>query len=73
MQAQTVANFYLAFEQNLAIIPVLNKCDMNNAQPDQVAEQIQQVPDLSLACLCLLRAPSHLLKVFYLAVLQFGS
>jgi translation elongation factor EF-4 len=43
MQAQTVANFYLAFEQNLAIVPVLNKCDMTNAEPDQVADQMQQV------------------------------
>jgi len=43
MQAQTVANFYLAFEQNLAIVPVLNKCDMTNADPDQVADQMQQV------------------------------
>lgn len=43
MQAQTVANFYLAFEQNLAILPVLNKCDMRTAEPDAVAEQMQQV------------------------------
>ena len=43
VQAQTVANFYLAFEQNLAIVPVLNKCDMRTAEPDQVAEQMQQV------------------------------
>ena len=43
MQAQTVANFYLAFEQNLAIVPVLNKCDMASAEPDRVAEQMQQV------------------------------
>lgn len=42
MQAQTVANFYLAFEQNLAILPVLNKCDMPSAEPDRVAEQMQQ-------------------------------
>ena len=43
LQAQTVANFYLAFEQNLAIVPVLNKCDMRTAEPDAVAEQMQQV------------------------------
>lgn len=49
MQAQTVANFYLAFEQNLAILPVLNKCDMRTAQPEEVAEQMQQVPLLRYA------------------------
>ena len=43
LQAQTVANFYLAFEQNLAIVPVLNKCDMISADPNQVADQMQQV------------------------------
>ena len=43
LQAQTVANFYLAFEQNLEIVPLLNKCDMQNAEPDRVAEQMQQV------------------------------
>ncbi len=48
LQAQTVANFYLAFEQNLAIVPVLNKCDMTNAEPEQVAEQMQQVPSSTM-------------------------
>ena len=38
-----MANFYLAFEQNLAIVPVLNKCDMVSAEPERVAEQMQQV------------------------------
>ncbi len=44
MQAQTVANFFLAFDQNLAIVPVLNKIDMSSADPDKVAEEMQQVP-----------------------------
>ncbi len=43
MQAQTVANFFLAFDQNLAIVPVLNKIDMSSADPDKVAEEMQQV------------------------------
>ena len=33
LQAQTVANFYLAFELDLAILPVLNKIDMDSAEP----------------------------------------
>ena len=42
-QAQTVANFFLAFEQDLAIVPVLNKVDLPAAEPQRVAEQMQQV------------------------------
>ncbi|XP_050528384.1 translation factor GUF1 homolog, mitochondrial isoform X1 [Daktulosphaira vitifoliae] len=41
VQAQTVANFYLAFCQNLVIIPVLNKVDLKNANPKKVEEQLQ--------------------------------
>ena len=48
MQAQTVANFFLAFDQNLAIVPVLNKIDMSSADPDKVAEEMQQVVHFSL-------------------------
>ena len=33
LQAQTVANFYLAFEQGLEIVPLLNKIDMQGAEP----------------------------------------
>ena len=40
IQAQTVANFYLAFSQNLQIIPVLNKIDLPNANPDDVTMQL---------------------------------
>lgn len=39
LQAQTVANFYLAWEQDLAIVPVLNKIDMDSADP-QVGNHI---------------------------------
>ncbi len=40
IQAQTMANFYLAFEQNLHIIPIVNKVDMQNAQPERVTEEV---------------------------------
>ncbi|GFR64666.1 translation factor GUF1 homolog, mitochondrial [Elysia marginata] len=46
VQAQTVANFYLAFEQNLKIIPVLNKIDLKNAQPEVVVEQMHNLFDV---------------------------
>ncbi|XP_050439405.1 translation factor GUF1 homolog, mitochondrial [Adelges cooleyi] len=41
VQAQTVANFYLAFCQNLVIVPVLNKVDLKNANPEKVEEQLK--------------------------------
>lgn len=48
LQAQTVANFYLAFEQGLAIVPVINKVDLPSAEPDRVALQLRQVSVLFL-------------------------
>lgn len=45
VEAQTMANFYLAFEQDLTVIPVINKIDMANAQPDRVAAQIDKLFD----------------------------
>jgi GTP-binding protein LepA len=40
VQAQTIANLYLAMENNLAIIPVINKIDLLTADIDRVLEQI---------------------------------
>lgn len=40
IQAQTISNLYLAVEHGLEIIPVLNKIDMDSAQPDLVTDQI---------------------------------
>jgi GTP-binding protein LepA len=42
VQAQTVANAYLAIEGNLAIVPVLNKIDMAIARPDDVISEMHQ-------------------------------
>jgi GTP-binding protein LepA len=41
VEAQTLANVYLALENNLAIIPVLNKIDLPSADPDGVKKQIE--------------------------------
>ncbi|KAF5725336.1 putative GTP-binding protein lepA [Tripterygium wilfordii] len=46
VQAQTVANFYLAFESNLSIIPVINKIDQPTADPDRVKVQLKSMFDL---------------------------
>ena len=43
VQAQTVANAYLAIENDLAVIPVLNKVDLPSADVDRAAEQIEEV------------------------------
>ncbi|NQW19817.1 MAG: elongation factor 4 [Chloroflexi bacterium] len=42
IQAQTIANVYLALESNLEIIPVLNKLDMPAADPERVLTEIEQ-------------------------------
>ena len=41
VEAQTVANAYLAMEAELEIIPVLNKTDLPHARPDEIAEEIE--------------------------------
>ena len=41
-QAQTVATFFLAFEQNLAIVPVLNKIDSPMADPPRVMQELHE-------------------------------
>ncbi len=42
IEAQTLANLYMAVEQNLTIIPVINKIDLPAAQPDVVAAEIEK-------------------------------
>ncbi|KKP24687.1 MAG: Membrane GTPase LepA [candidate division TM6 bacterium GW2011_GWF2_28_16] len=46
VQAQTMANFYLAFDQDLTIIPVMNKIDMANAQPEVVENELHVAFDI---------------------------
>ena len=40
VQAQTISNLYMAIEHDLEIIPVINKCDMPNAMPERVEDEI---------------------------------
>ena len=40
IQAQTISNLYMAIENDLEIIPVINKCDLESAKPDEVEDQI---------------------------------
>tara|TARA_Y100000588_G_scaffold48071_2_gene45278 strand:- start:446 stop:2245 length:1800 start_codon:yes stop_codon:yes gene_type:complete len=42
IQAQTLANVYLALEHDLEIIPIINKIDLDAAEPDKVAQEVMQ-------------------------------
>ncbi|MHB8472316.1 MAG: translation elongation factor 4 [Gammaproteobacteria bacterium] len=43
VEAQTVANCYTAMEQGLEVVPVLNKIDLPAAEPERVAEEIEEI------------------------------
>jgi len=43
VEAQTLANLYLALDHNLEIVPVVNKIDLPSAQPDEVAQEIEDL------------------------------
>jgi GTP-binding protein LepA len=49
VEAQTLANAYLAVENNLEIIPVINKIDLPGAQPDEARRQIEEIIGLDAA------------------------
>ena len=60
VQAQTLANTYLALDNNLEIIPVINKVDMNNAQPDHTKQEIEDIIGLDCSDAPLISARSGL-------------
>ena len=47
VEAQTLANTYLALQHNLEIIPVINKIDLQSAEPARIAQQIEHLVGLS--------------------------
>ena len=49
IEAQTLANAYMALESDLAIVPVVNKIDLPSADPDRVAEEIEEVIGIDAA------------------------
>lgn len=54
VEAQTLANVYLAIDHNLEIIPVINKIDLPNARPEEVKQEIEQIIGISAQdCPCI--------------------
>ncbi len=49
VEAQTLANTYLALEHDLELVPILNKIDLPSADPDRVAQEVEDV--IGLPCL----------------------
>ncbi len=49
VEAQTLANVYLAIDQNLEVFPVLNKIDLPSAEPQRVKEEIEEIIGLDTA------------------------
>ena len=43
VEAQTLANVYLAIDNNLEVVPVINKIDLPSARPDEVKEEIENI------------------------------
>jgi GTP-binding protein LepA len=58
IEAQTLANVYLALENNLEIIPVINKIDLPSAEPDRVRKEIEDVIGLDASDAILASAKS---------------
>ncbi|KAF2861283.1 translation factor GUF1, mitochondrial [Piedraia hortae CBS 480.64] len=60
VQAQTVSNFYLAFAQNLTLVPVLNKVDLPTADAPRVLEQLRDTFELDASNALMLSAKTGL-------------
>jgi GTP-binding protein LepA len=60
IEAQTLANVYLALEHNLEILPVINKIDLPSAQPDHVKAEIENVIGLDASYAPLISAKNGL-------------
>jgi GTP-binding protein LepA len=60
VEAQTLANTYLALENDLELVPVLNKIDLPSAEPDRIKEQIENIIGLDASDAVLTSAKSGL-------------
>ena len=65
VEAQTLANTYLAIENNLQLIPVVNKIDLPGAEPDKAIEQIEHLIGLETNNAIFTSAKTGLKKIFF--------
>lgn len=71
VQAQTMANFYLAFENDLTIIPIINKIDMQAADPDRIGREMDKAFDIKKEDTLLISAKARTnLEVIFPAVIE---
>jgi GTP-binding protein LepA len=60
VEAQSVANCYTAIEQGLEVLPILNKMDLPQADPDRVRQEIEEIIGIDASEACLVSAKSGL-------------
>ncbi|HEV3158178.1 MAG TPA: translation elongation factor 4 [Candidatus Baltobacteraceae bacterium] len=72
IEAQTLANYHLALEQKLTIIPVINKIDLPSADPDRVKREIEEllVIDADEAVLCSAKEGIGIMEILEAIVLR---
>ncbi|HYV85089.1 MAG TPA: translation elongation factor 4 [Patescibacteria group bacterium] len=65
VEAQTLANSYMAVDHHLHIIPVINKIDLPSAEPDRIKEQIENIIGISAdnALLCSAKAGTGVVEI----------
>ena len=60
VEAQSVANCYTAIEQGLEVVPVLNKMDLPQVEPDRVSQEIEEIIGIDATAACRVSAKSGL-------------
>lgn len=72
VEAQTLANVYLAIDQDLEIVPVINKIDLPSARPDEIKEEIEEIIGLDASYAPLISAKDGLnIKDVLEAIVQY--
>lgn len=66
IEAQTLANVYLALDHDLEVFPVINKIDLPSADPERVKEEIEDVIGLEAQDAPLISAKQDLILMMYL-------
>lgn len=58
VEAQTLANVYMAIDNNLEIVPVINKIDLPHADPEKVKKEVEEIIGIDTSDACLVSAKS---------------